>query len=294
MLNGPVVVVMSVVVAVDGGGSRCRLAAFTNDGELLARVKVDSHASLSISPVAAWQSIDMGIRALSVKLGKTAPWLPDRLMLGLAGSLKENRREQLADAMPRGLSYELVTDGHAQLLGATGGETGICLAIGTGSVMHWLDNDGQAGMAGGWGYPVGDEGSGAWMGMKAIQHYIWHIDGRQRRSSLIEALEERIGTSVGQIQQWSTESHSSVLAQLAPVVFEHAHLEDDLAQSIVEEAVMQCFQLLSLAPDDLPVYVVGGVGDQLRPVLAKSIGNRLYKAKGDALHGLWQISQQPR
>ncbi len=285
---------MSVVVAVDGGGSRCRLAAFTGDGELLARVNVDAHASLSISPVAAWQSIDSGIRALRVKLGKPTGWTPDKLMLGLAGSLKENRREQLLEAMPRGVNFELVTDGHAQLLGATGGEAGICLAIGTGSVMHWQDESGETGMAGGWGYPVGDEGSGAWLGMKAIQHYIWHIDGRQRRSSLIEALSVRIGTSVAQVQQWSTESQSSVLAQLAPIVFEHAHLEDDLAQSIVEEAVMQCFQLLSLAPEHLPVYVVGGVGDQLRPLLAKSIGNRLFKAKGDALHGLWQISQQSR
>jgi len=58
---------MSVIVAVDGGGSRCRLAAFTIEGELLARVKVDSHASLSISPVAAWQSIDVGIRKLGVR-----------------------------------------------------------------------------------------------------------------------------------------------------------------------------------------------------------------------------------
>jgi len=156
--------------------------------------------------------------------------------------------------MPLGLNFELVSDGHAQLLGATGGNAGICLAVGTGSVMHWLGADGQAGMAGGWGYPVGDEGSGAWLGMKAIQHYIWHIDGRRRRSSLIEAISGRVGTSVAQIQQWSTESQSSVLAQLAPMVFE----------------------------------------DQLRPLLAKSIGNRISKAKGDALHGLWQISQRSR
>ena len=283
---------MSVIVAVDGGGSRCRLAAFSDSGDLLARASISSHGSLSMGPQAAWQSIAQGISSLAVKLNNEADWKPDLLMMGLAGALRQNRKEELVQLMPASLNYKLVTDGYAQLVGATGGEPGICLAVGTGSVVHWLDSDSQFGMAGGWGYPIGDQGSGAWLGMQALQHYLWHLDGRSTTSTLIEALHDRIGSSVSDIQHWTTQSNSSVLAQLAPIVFEHAANGDALAQSVLEEAAVQCMNLVRLAPNDLPVYVVGGVGEQLRSLLHNDLQGRLQKARGDALRGLWQLSQQ--
>lgn len=281
---------MSIIVAVDGGGSRCRLAAFSEAGDLLARANIESHASPSISPTGAWRSIDQGIRSLAVKLKKEPSWHPDFLMMGLAGSLQQSRRQELLQLVPSSLARDLVTDGHAQLLGASGGAPGICLAVGTGSVVHWQDSEGQSGMAGGWGYPIGDEGSGAWLGMRLVQRYVWHFDGQKNDSTLMEAVAGRVGTSVSDIQQWTTQSESSVLAQLAPLVFEHASAGDELAASIVNEAVNHCMNLLSYAPADLSVYVVGGVGDQLRPLLSNLLDGRVSKARGDALHGLWQIA----
>lgn len=281
---------MSIIVAVDGGGSRCRLAAFSEAGDLLARVNIESHASPSISPTGAWRSIDQGVRLLITQLKKESSWQPDFLMMGLAGSLQQNRRQELLELVPASIPRDLVTDGHAQLLGASGGGAGICLAIGTGSVVHWLDKNGQSGMAGGWGYPIGDEGSGAWLGMRLVQRYVWHFDGQKNESTLMQAVAGRVGTSVSDIQQWTTQSESSVLAQLAPLVFEHASAGDQLARSIVDEAVNHCMNLLDFAPPDLPVYVVGGVGDQLRPMLADLLNDRVQKARGDALHGLWQIA----
>ena len=283
---------MSVIVAVDGGGSRCRLAAFNQSGDLLTRVSINSHASLTMGPQAAWRSIAQGINSLATKLGKETSWKPDLLMMGLAGALKQSRKDEILQLIPSYINCRLVSDGHAQLVGASGGEPGICLAVGTGSVLHWLDSNGRLGMAGGWGYPVGDEGSGAWLGMQALKHYVWHLDGRRISSAFIESLNEQVGSSVSDIQHWTTQSESSVLAQIAPLVFEHAANGDSLAQSIVTNAVRHCMNLVNIAPADLPVYVVGGVGEQLRPLLQLELQERLYKARGDALRGLWQLSQQ--
>ncbi len=283
---------MSVIVAVDGGGSRCRLAAFSEQGNLLARVSIESHASPSISPIAAWRSIDNGIRMLGTQLKKDPAWRPDFLMMGLAGSLQENRRKELLQLIPASLPRALVTDGHAQLMGASGGEPGICLAVGTGSVLHWLDSQSRGGMAGGWGFPVGDEGSGAWFGMRLIQHYVWHCDGLEQTSPLMKAVAGRVGSTVSDIQLWTTQSESSVLAQLAPLIFEYASRGDELAESIVSEAVSHCIKLVNLAPSNLPVYIVGGVGDQLRPLLENVLTGRVAKARGDALHGLLQLALQ--
>lgn len=282
---------MAVVVAVDGGGTRCRLAVYDQDGNQLARTEVDGPGSLSLGVRAAWAHIEQGIRSLGVLLKAEPGWQPDFLVMGLAGSLQIERRREFLSLIPRAIHCTVVTDGHAQLMGASGGQPGICLAVGTGSVLHWLDNTGNSGMAGGWGFPVGDEGSGAWLGMRLVQRYIWHRDGRQYASTLMPAIEQRIGSTVSEIQLWTTQSQSSVLAQLAPMVFEHASLGDELAQSLLDEAAERCMALIHLAPAELPVYVVGGVGEQLGSRLRASLNGRMARAKGDALHGLWQLSR---
>ena len=284
---------MAVIMAVDGGGSRCRLAAFNEAGEVLARVTVDDHASLSLGVNDAWQHIEHGMMQLRQLLAKPEGWLPQRLMLGLAGSLQEARRCAFLKLLPNQLPHTLVTDGHAQLLGASAGRPGICLAIGTGSVLHWLDVNGTVGMAGGWGFPAGDEGSGAWLGLRLVQLYLWHFDGKRQQSSLIAAAEQHLGSSISAIQKWSTQSRSGVLATLAPLVFEHADKGDALALSILQEASLHALALIELAPENLPVHIVGGVGKQLHELLVARLGSRVVPAQGDALQGLWLLSQSP-
>lgn len=282
---------MAVIMAVDGGGSRCRLAAFDEAGEVIARVTVDDHASLSLGVNEAWQHIEAGMAEMRLILRQPEHWQPERLMLGLAGSLQESRRGEFLALLPENLACTLVTDGHAQLMGASGGRPGICLAIGTGSVLHWLDLQGNSGMVGGWGFPAGDEGSGAWLGLRLVQHYLWHLDGRPLHGSLMDAAEQHIGTGISTVQQWSTQTKSGVLAQLAPLVFAHAVRRDALALSLLNEATEHALALVALAPAALPVHIVGGVGEQLRELLVLRLGSRVVPAEGDALQGLWQLSR---
>jgi glucosamine kinase len=63
-------------------------------------------------------------------------------------------------------------------LGAHGGGPGAIVAAGTGSIDEALRHDGEHVSVGGWGYPVGDEGSGAWLGMCAMREAQLASDGR--------------------------------------------------------------------------------------------------------------------
>ena len=284
---------MKHIAVVDGGASRCRLAVFSEGGKLLARAEIEAHASLTMGVGIAWQHIAQGLRLLQQSLKEKSAWQPDVLCMGLAGALQEQKRAEFLALVPKGVEARLHTDGYAQLIGAAGGQPGICLAVGTGSVMHWLDGAGQQGMAGGWGFPVGDQGSGAWLGMRLLQVYVAHRDGDVSDSSLIDSVEQRVGSSVADIQRWTTENRSSVLAQLAPLIFESAAAGDKLALALIDEAVSHCMELVRLAPDSLPVYVVGGVGTQISPALSVLLGNRLQKSCGDALRGLWHLAAAP-
>ena len=279
----------NLTIVVDGGASGCRLAAFNQSGTQCASAQ-DGPASLSIGEDKAWQNIRQGLASLAEQVGESKDWLPNRLWMGLAGSLQSARYERFLSLIPDKIAPVVITDGHAQLLGATGGQPGACLAIGTGSVLHWLDTDGNYGMAGGWGYPVGDEGSGAWLGMQLVNYYLWHCDkqsGIYHSSNLFAALERRIGTQVSEIQLWSTSESSTDMASLAPIVVAAANQGDKLANKIVERGINYCQELIDIAPEDLPIYLVGGLSELYEARLKKNYGDRYQPAAGNALSGLY-------
>lgn len=310
------------LVAVDGGASRCRLAAFDARGARTAEVVLDAHASLSLGEAEAWANLRAGLARLAATLerriegapseaaqggARPSGWLPAVLALGLAGALREERRARLLDLIgadharavaagrvsPARPRCHVVTDGHAQLVGATGGEPGICLAVGTGSVVHWRARDGRFGMAGGWGFPVGDEGSGAWLGLRLLQRHLWHRDGERSASPLMDALAARVGDAVSALQGWTTTARSSAFATLAPLIVDAAENGDALALSLLDEGAGHLARLIALAPRDLPIVLAGGLGEVYRPRLVARFAGRFVEARGDALDGLWRIAREP-
>ena len=56
------------------------------------------------------------------------------------------------------------------ILAAGGTDTGIAIISGTGSAVWGTTATGQTSRAGGWGYLLGDEGSGYWFGREAVRH----------------------------------------------------------------------------------------------------------------------------
>ena len=282
-----------LTVVVDGGGSGCRLGAFDAHGTLCATA-ANGPASLSLGEEQAWLHISRGLTTLAEQLGESSNWLPSELCLGLSGALRSARRERFLALLPPSIKVILVTDGRAQLLGASGGEPGACLAVGTGSVLHWLDDAGNIDMAGGWGFPMGDEGSGAWLGFQLINAYLWYRDTRQPNTvvpAIFKALEDRIGVEVSEVQAWSTNTRSTELASLAPMIVSGAEQGDALANTLLERGAEQCARLLSVAPGTLPVYMVGGLANIYQTRLAPSIQKRLHAPQGDAFSGLYSLSQ---
>src|SRR4029077_12943926 len=79
------------------------------------------------------------------------------------------------------------TDAHAACIGAHGARDGGIIIVGTGSV-GWALLGGRVHRVGGWGFPVSDEGSGAWLGCEAARRVLGGGDGRAFRSRLPEQL----------------------------------------------------------------------------------------------------------
>lgn len=77
-------------------------------------------------------------------------------------------------------------DAPAALAGATGGEPGIVVIAGTGSVAYGEDQSGQSVYTGGWGYLFGDEGSGFWIAKEGLRRAMFGQDGLREPTRLRE------------------------------------------------------------------------------------------------------------
>jgi len=190
---------MSTMVVIDGGGTGCRLAALDESGTIVATAN-STPANLTLGADLVFESIKAGLTSLAIQLGEPAGWLPDTIWCGLAGSHQQKEKTKFLNKLPKSMSCHIINDGHAQLLGcAQGSSPFACLSIGTGSVLNYLDHSGQHFMQGGWGFPAGDEGSGAWIGIRAVSRLTQWYDTRSDFSKtppLIEGLIEVIEPTV--------------------------------------------------------------------------------------------------
>jgi N-acetylglucosamine kinase-like BadF-type ATPase len=190
---------------------------------------------------------------------------------GAAGYTLPDRRallEHLLQQMLPGARVLVLADYAIALEGATGGNPGVLVIAGTGSIASGRDREGRLMRAGGWGYLLGDEGSGFWIGREAIRAVLAVKEGWGEQTLLAEMLSEALGTS--DAGEWlsalyRTQNPQSLLAELAPLVTEAAERGDALAQRILFHAaehladlVLHLVEHLHL-PEDFPVCTVGGV-----------------------------------
>jgi glucosamine kinase len=100
-------------------------------------------------------------------------------------------------------SAVLVSDAQAACVGAHDGRDGGIIVIGTGTI-GWAELDGRQYRVGGWGWPISDEGSGAWLGCEALRRTLWAHDGRIAWTPLLRSLLARFRSDPQAIVRWMT------------------------------------------------------------------------------------------
>jgi glucosamine kinase len=171
------------------------------------------------------------------------------------------------------------------------------LAIGTGVTAYALRPDGSVREASGWGFPAGDEGGGAWIGHRALQAYLKHLDGRHPAPSvLFDAIPAVTGGDFDAIQTWLRTARATQYAALAPAVVEAAASGDPLADAILAAAAAEldaCIAAVESAGPGPVVALLGGLAATFAPRLAASTRARLAPPRGTALDGLVRILAGP-
>lgn len=278
------------VLGVDGGGTgtRVRLTAF--GGEVLGAAQAGPSA-LGQGIEQAWTNVSLAIDR-SFRAARLEAWRADECAvgLGLAGAIVSRHRTDFLHAARRFEHLALASDGFTTLLGAHGGRAGVVVAAGTGSIGEALRADGEHISIGGWGFPVGDEGSGAWLGTHAINEAQRAIDGRAPAGVLVRSIESIAGTTRDALLAWCERAGQHAYAALAPLVFA-AEESDPFAADLLAAAARSLDEIaLMLDPGGaLPLVVTGSIGLRLQSRLAPGVRARLAEPAGDAIDGALRL-----
>ena len=107
--------------------------------------------------------------------------LPAAVCLGVAG-VDRAEDDRIVRGIMRRLGFRshtlVVNDALVALVAGVGDEPGVVLIAGTGSIAYGVNQTAFAARAGGWGYVLGDEGSGYWIGRQALAAVVREADGR--------------------------------------------------------------------------------------------------------------------
>jgi glucosamine kinase len=278
-----------IVVGVDGGGSNTRVLVGTAEGEILATVEGPKSA---VAPGQAQRSADVIAELVNRALAEIAQpgaVFPRVLYCGVAGTGRDEERRALHSALDeKELAEEVIidSDGLIAMYDAFDDRAGILLVVGTGSIAYGRSPAGEIVRCGGWGPAFGDEGSGGWIGRRALSIVAASSDGREPPTALLFPI--LAATECEDIQDlvpWAAAADARAFASLVPVVFAAATAGDLRANALLalaaEELVLHIRALARhLFVDERAAVAVafsGGLMDRASP-LRRRLEQRLKSA----------------
>lgn len=203
---------------------------------------------------------------MSALIGKLGEIHPVACCAGAAGAELPAGRARLEEILARllpGCRVSVVHDARL-VLAAAGLDSGIALVAGTGSVAFGRAPDGREAQRGGWGWLLGDEGSGVWIAREAARLVTSRAEGGFDAGVLGTALLAATGASDvrGLIAKLHGRREAGQWAELAPVVFETA-AADAGSRDVIRRAGAELAKLaVEVRGDlgaDLPVVLAGGL-----------------------------------
>jgi len=277
-------------LGIDGGGSRCRARIRDRQGSLLSEAEGGASNIYQNLGAALATIIATGREAASRAKVSTESL---HAGLGLAGLITSVAAERISSVDLPFASVTADNDAYAAYMGAfAGGDGGIVIA-GTGSVALALIA-GVRHMVGGWGFALGDHGSGAWLGHHAVRRAALSIDGLLQPTPLIEAVLSTVGHDRLHLSQWSSEASPKDYASLAPLVFQWATKGDVQAMTIVIEGAAAISNLgrALLARGAGRLCLIGGLSRSYPAYLDADVKAKLVSSIADPVDGAIMMARR--
>ncbi len=303
-------------LGVDGGGTNCRIRLADEGLNPLAEVR-SGRSNLQIDAgEPAYRAITEGARAVFAEAGiDFAETASTYACFGMAGGRMDSARDGFAarDWPFAGVRvYDDIDIAHA---GALGGEDGGVVIIGTGSAAMAIV-DGKRYQAGGWGFHIGDQMSGAILGRELVRHAVEAEDGLRPASPLTRAVVAALGGNNQAVMNWAfatqmdlklisrdgTEGCDDALigrapgefGKLMPLFFEHLETNDPVARELleIELGYIDTYVRWFRSHGAKVMAITGGLGLRLFDILRERHGDFVALPKYEPLHGAVILARQ--
>ena len=253
-------------LGVDGGGSKTLAVIVNERGEEIGRGLASganyNSIGLETAILHVRAAVEQAVRASGCQLPLCRAWL------GLAGIDRKADHDLLLPHLSDLAEQVLLTNDGELLLAGLKDAVGVVLISGTGSIALARDVDGRRARSGGWGYILGDEGSGYIIAQQALQAVVRASDGRGPQTALRERIlqawnlqntDELIGEIYG-------EPDKAKIASLSSWVMISARAGDQVAATIIQHAARELAlavnavcQALGFSHQEIPLALGGGL-----------------------------------
>lgn len=268
------------VLGLDVGGTSTRVVAIDLAGNRLA-----SGHSGGGNPVShgAANSVRNVSDAIAQVLVSVAPERVRAVVMGIAGitNLRNDAGEPMFDPVWReaGLTcpVRLVADAVVAFAAGTAAPSGTVLIAGTGAIATAIDDHRLAGRrSDGYGWLLGDLGSGFWLGREAVSASLRYLDdigpGGPMVDSVIKALTPQSHSpATNHIIQEVMSVEPVRLSRFAPLVTQAAGDGDPVAENLISQAAGHLVRSIELIHTDpaRPVVLAGSLAGGDTPVSHK-------------------------
>ncbi len=261
---------MPIILGIDGGGSRTRALLADAGVGVLGTGAAGASNYRSVGFAAATEAL-LEATAEALHSAGLAPETPlAAACFGLAGVGRpedQARFEAWAAARPIAGRQLFVSDAELVLAAGTPQGWGAALVAGTGSFCWGRAADGRTARVGGWGYLLGDEGSGYDLALRALRLATQTADGRAEAHALLRAVLDHWGLDapadlIGYVYH-SDRTRAEIAGLCAPLLA-LAEAGDPYAAALLEGAAEELARMLAVVVGTLglhepPVALAGGL-----------------------------------
>jgi N-acetylglucosamine kinase len=271
------------VLGIDAGGTKTVCLLADEEGRVAAEARGGGANLQSVGELEV-EKVLHGVMEAAVA-GRALT--PAAICLGIAGVDRPSDADTIRGIMHRiGHTARtlVVNDALVALEAGAGDQPGVVIVAGTGSIAYGRNGLEQAARAGGWGYLLGDEGGGFWIGRSALAAVVRQFDGRGPATRLTELILSHMGLAsptelIHEI--YYRDVHRRAIAGLAALVHEAAAAGDAVAAQILARAAAELsaaaasvITRLGMRGDAFPTILAGGIFRGV-PSLARDVEARL-------------------
>jgi glucosamine kinase len=249
---------MAYYLGIDGGGTKTR-CVLADETMVLATAMSGGSNMIRLGETQTREALHTAIRQVCAAANISTAQIR-AICIGAAGAARPEIAAKIRTILVELISetaptkIEVVGDTVIALEAAFGAGPGVIAIAGTGSIVYGRDANGHTARAGGWGFAISDEGSGHWIGRRAISAILSAHDQGLETALTAMVLQAWKLNTIDELVQQANSTPPPDFPRLFPVVLRAADEGDSIARDLLTDAGAKLASLAAvvvrrLAPD---------------------------------------------